>query len=60
MAAAILTLVVTLMAAGGLWLFLGAKLRLSKDEQVNGLLNLLAYYFVGLPIIFVIVFVVVG
>ena len=60
MAAAILTLVVTLMAAGGLWLSLGAKLRLSEDEQVNDLLNLLAYYFLGLPVVFAIVFAIVG
>ena len=60
MAAAVLTLVVTFLVAGGAWLTLGAKLRLSKDKQVNDLLNLLAYYLLGLPIVFVVVFAIVG
>ena len=60
MAAAILTLVVTLLAAGGVWLTLGARLKLSEDEQVNDLLNLGAYYFLGLPLVFVVIFAIVG
>ena len=60
MAAAVLTLVVTLLAAGGLWLLLGARFRLSDDSQVNDLLNLGAYYFLGLPVVFVVIFAIVG
>ncbi len=60
MAAAVLTLVVTLLAAGAVWLTFGARLRLSEDSQVNELLNLGAYYFLGLPIIFFVIFALVG
>jgi len=60
MAAAVLTLVVTLIAAGGFWLALGARLRLSEDAQVNDLLNLGAYYFLGLPVVFVVIFAIIG
>ncbi len=60
MAAAILTLVATLLVSGGLWLVLGARLPLNEDEQVNDLLNLIAYYFLGLPVVFIIIFAVVG
>lgn len=60
MAAAVLTLVVTLMVAGGLWLTLGPRLQLNEDGQVNDLLNLVAYYLLGLPIVFVVIFVIIG
>ena len=60
MAAAVLTLVVTLLSAGVVWLLFGARLTLSEDRQVNDLLNLGAYYFLGLPVVFVIVFAIVG
>ena len=60
MAASVLTLVITLMAAGGVWLVFGARLKLSEDRQVNDLLNLGAYYFMGLPVVFVVVFAIVG
>ena len=60
MAAAVLTLVITLLVAGGLWLLAGARLRLNENEQVNELLNLGAYYLLGLPVVFVIVFVIIG
>lgn len=60
MAASVLTLVVTLVAAGGVWLAFGARLKLSEDRQVNDLLNLGAYYFIGLPVVFVVIFAIVG
>lgn len=60
MAASVLTLVITLMAAGGAWLVFGARLKLSEDAQVNDLLNLGAYYFLGLPFVFVVIFAIVG
>ena len=52
MAAAALTLALTFVAAGGIWLGLGAKLRLNEDEQVNDLLNLILYYALCLPAVF--------
>ncbi len=60
MAAGILTLVMTFVVAGGLWLVLGAKLSLSDDEQQNDLLNLVTYYLIGLPLVFFVVFAIVG
>ena len=39
---------------------LGARLKLSEDKQVNDLLNLGAYYFLGLPVVFVVIFAIVG
>ncbi len=60
MAASVLTLVVTLLVAGGAWLVFGARLKLSDDRQVNDLLNLGAYYFLSLPVVFVVVFAIVG
>ena len=60
MAATILTLVATLLVAGGSWLVLGTRFRLNEDEQINDLLNLTAYYFLGLPVVFVFVFAIVG
>lgn len=60
MAAAALTLALTFLAAGALWLCVGAKLKLNEDEQVNDLLNLVLYYALGLPVVFVIVFALIG
>ncbi len=50
----------TFVVAGGLWLVLGAKLSLSDDEQQNDLLNLVTYYLIGLPLVFFVVFAIVG
>lgn len=60
MAAAALTLAFTFMAAGALWLVLGAKLKLNEDEQVNDLLNLALYYALCLPAVFAVVFALIG
>ena len=56
MAAAILTLVLTVIVAGVAWLALGNRLRLSADERQNDIANLATYAAVLLPIAFVIVF----
>lgn len=56
MAAAILTLVLTAIVSGALWLMLGNLLRLSTDDQQNDIANLATYAAVLLPIAFVIVF----
>lgn len=60
MAAAALTLALTFVAAGGIWLGLGAKFRLNEDEQVNDLLNLILYYALCLPAVFAVIFTVIG
>ena len=56
MAAAILTLVLTVIVSGVAWLALGNLLRLSADERQNDIANLATYVAVLLPIAFVIVF----
>lgn len=60
MAAAALTLILTFLAAGAAWLALGPRVRLDEDDQVNSLLNLGLYYLLGLPVIFMVVFAIVG
>ena len=60
MAAGILTLVLTFVVAGGLWLGIGARLKLNDDAQQNELLNLVAYYVIGLPFVFFVVFAILG
>ncbi len=56
MAAAILTLVFTVIISGAAWLMLGNQLRLSADERQNDIANLATYAAVLLPIAFAIVF----
>ena len=60
MAAAALTLILTFIAAGSVWLGLGPRFVLSEDEQTNGLLNLGLYFLIGLPVVFAVVFVLIG
>ncbi len=60
MAAAALTLILTFIASGCVWLALGPKFTLSEDEQANGLLNLGLYFLMGLPLVFAVVFTVIG
>ncbi len=60
MAAAALTLALSFVVAGALWLGVGVKIKLNEDKQVNDLLNLALYYFVSLPVVFAIVFAVIG
>jgi uncharacterized membrane protein YidH (DUF202 family) len=56
MAAAILTLVLTIIAAGTLWLALGNRMQLHSDERQNDVLNLVVYATLMLPVFFVVVF----
>lgn len=56
MAAGLLTLVIAFLAGGGLWLAIGARLRLAQDVQANDLLNLVAYVGGALPVAFALVF----
>ena len=56
MAAAILTLVLSFMVGGALWLAVGSRLRLADAAEQNQLLNLLVYVLGILPLAFVVVF----
>jgi hypothetical protein len=56
MAAAILTLVLTFIVSGTMWLAFGNLLRLHTDERQNDVLNLATYAITLLPIVFAIVF----
>ncbi len=58
--AAALTLILTFLVAGVIWLGLGSRLPLNEDQQANELWNLLVYYLLSLPLVFVVVFFVVG
>jgi len=56
MAAAILTLVLTIIVSGAAWLAVGNLFRLHGDERQNDVLNLATYAVALLPIFFLIVF----
>ena len=56
MAAAILTLVLTVIVAGSIWLAIGNRLHLHADERQNDVLNLGVYAGILLPFAFVVVF----
>jgi hypothetical protein len=56
MAALILTLILTFVSAGVLWLLIGSRLALAEDARENDLANLLAYGLALLPVSFVLVF----
>lgn len=56
MAAAILTLVLSVIVAGTAWLTLGNFFRLSTDDRQNDIANLATYVAALLPVAFVIVF----
>jgi ABC-type sulfate transport system permease subunit len=56
MAAIVLTLTLTVIVAGVVWLILGSRLSLHEDARQNDLLNLLSYAGIALVPIFVIVF----
>ncbi len=56
MAALILTLILTFLSTGVLWLLIGSRLALAEDSRENDLANLLAYGLALLPVSFVLVF----
>ncbi len=56
MAAAILTLVLTIIASGAAWLLLGNLFRLDADDRQNDVFNLATYAISLLPIFFIVVF----
>lgn len=56
MAAIVLTLVLTVIAAGSLWLLIGNRLRLDEDARQNEILNLAVYAALVFPGFFLIVF----
>lgn len=52
MVAVVLTLVVSFLIGGSVWLIAGSRLPLSPDKDVNELLNLVAYVGVALAPVF--------
>jgi hypothetical protein len=56
MAAAVLTLALTVIAAGAIWLTFGNRLKLDADPRQNDILNLCVYAGALLPLFFVVVF----
>lgn len=59
MVALLLTLGLSLVLAGLLWLGVGARLRLNPDSEQNDVLNLISYFLLLLPFAFLFVFFVV-
>ena len=55
MAAAVLTIALTVIVAGTAWLLLGSRLRLSTDIRQNDLFNFLCYAAITLPISIIVV-----
>lgn len=56
MAAFVLTMALSFCLAGGLWLLLGSRLKISEDRAQNEVLNLVAYFIGTLPVSFVLIF----
>ena len=55
MVAVVLTLVVSFLAGGTIWLLVGTRLPLNEDKDVNEVLNLVAYVAAALPPVFVLI-----
>lgn len=60
MAAAILTLVLSFILGGTLWLVAGPRVPLSEDEERNQVLNLIAFVGIFLPPVFLFLFYVIN
>lgn len=56
MAAAVLTIAISFVCGGGLWLALGPRLGLSTEPDQNEVLNLIVYVASALPLAFLLVF----
>ncbi len=56
MVAIVLTLVVSFLFGGVIWLAAGSRLRLHEDKAVNEILNLVTYIAAALLPVFVVVF----
>ena len=56
MAAAILTIVISVVVGGGTWLLAGSRLTLAEEAERNEILNLVTYFAIALPVVFVVVF----
>ena len=60
MPALVLSLGSAVILGGGLWLIIGARLKLNPDASQNDILNVFAYIAAFLPICFALVFFVLG
>ena len=56
MVAVVLTLVLSFLLGGSIWLLIGSRLSLNEDEDVNEVLNLIAYLAMALGPMFALVF----
>lgn len=56
MVAVVLTLVLTFLVGGTVWLLAGSRLSLNEDKDVNEVLNLVAYLALALVPMFAVVF----
>ena len=56
MVAVVLTLVLSFLVGGVVWLVAGSRLSLNPDKEVNEVMNLLAYVAVSLVPMFAVVF----
>ena len=56
MIAVLLTLVISFLVGGTLWLVLGSRLNLNSDKDVNEIQNLIAYVGAALVPVFIAVF----
>ncbi|NCF32718.1 MAG: hypothetical protein GWP50_04015 [Proteobacteria bacterium] len=56
MAGTLMTLVVSFLFAGVLWLIVGSRFRFTAERAENDLLNLAAYFGGCIPVAFVLVF----
>ena len=56
MAAVILTLVLSFVVGGAVWLLVGARFSFHEDKERNEILNLVAYIGAIMPVAFLIVF----
>lgn len=56
MVAVVLTLVLSFLAGGSIWLLIGSRLSLNEDSDVNEVMNLIAYVALALAPAFALVF----
>lgn len=56
MVAVAFTIALCVVIAGVFWLVFGARLRMAPDASTNDVLNLICYFLLALPVVFVFVF----
>ena len=56
MAGAILSLLITVLVTGGIWLAFGSRVKLSEESEQNDILNIAVYALATLPFAFALVY----